>query len=75
MKDVADGSFDRAFFLGSGDLYGCAVESSLKLQEMTDGRVMCKADTFLGVRHGPEAVINDKTLVVYFISSDRRTRR
>jgi tagatose-6-phosphate ketose/aldose isomerase len=75
LKDVADGSFDRAFFLGSGDLYGCAVESSLKLQEMTDGRVMCKADTFLGVRHGPEAVINDKTLVVYFLSSDRRTRR
>ncbi len=75
LKDVADNDFKRAFFLGSGCLYGCAVESSLKLQEMTDGRVMCKADTFLGVRHGPEAVINDRTLVVYFLSSDRRARR
>jgi len=75
LKDITNGDFDRAFFLGGGDLYGCAVESSLKLQEMTDGKVMCKADTFLGVRHGPEAVINGKTLVVYFLSSNKHTRR
>jgi len=75
LKDVADNGFERAFFLGSGCLYGCAVESSLKLQEMTDGKIMCKADTFLGVRHGPEAVINDKTLVVYLLSSEPRARK
>ena len=75
LKDVADNDFERAFFLGSGCLYGCAVESSLKLQEMTDGKIMCKADTFLGVRHGPEAVINDKTLVVYLLSSELHIRK
>ncbi len=75
LKDVVDNVFERAFFLGSGCLYGCAVESSLKLQEMTDGKIMCKADTFLGVRHGPEAVINDKTMVVYLLSSEPRARK
>ena len=75
LKDVADNSFERAFFLGSGCLYGCAMESSLKLQEMTDGKIMCKADTFLGIRHGPEAVINDKTMIVYLLSSEILARK
>ncbi|MBS7656500.1 SIS domain-containing protein [Candidatus Bathyarchaeota archaeon] len=75
IKDIANTEFERAVFLGSGCLYGCAVESALKLQEMTDGKIICKADTFLGVRHGPEAVVNDKTLVVYFLSSDPFVRK
>lgn len=75
MKEIAEANFKRAIFLGSGCLYGCAVESSLKLQEMTGGRIVCKADTFLGVRHGPEVVIDDETLVVYFLSTDPFVRR
>jgi tagatose-6-phosphate ketose/aldose isomerase len=75
LKEVAETGFERAVFLGSGCLYGCAVESSLKLQEMTSGKVICKADTFLGVRHGPEAVINDKTLVVYLLSTNPHVRK
>ncbi len=75
LKDIADTKFERAVFLGSGCLHGCAVESGLKLQEMTDGRIICMADTFLGVRHGPEAVINDKTLVVYMLSSEPYVRK
>ena len=39
IKEVSEIDFKRAFFLGSGYLYGCAVESNLKLQEMTAGRV------------------------------------
>ncbi|MBS7614709.1 SIS domain-containing protein [Candidatus Bathyarchaeota archaeon] len=75
IKDIAETEFERAVFLGSGCLHGCAVESALKLQEMTDGKIICKADTFLGVRHGPEAVINDKTLVVYLLSSNPFVRK
>jgi tagatose-6-phosphate ketose/aldose isomerase len=75
LKDVTDTGFERAIFLGSGCLYGCAVESGLKLQEMTDGKIVCKADTFLGVRHGPEAVINDRTLVIYLLSSESYVRK
>ena len=75
IGEIAETDFERAVFLGSGCLYGCAVESSLKLQEMTSGRIICKADTFLGVRHGPEVVIDEKTLVVYFLSTDPFTKR
>lgn len=75
IKEIAEINFKRAIFLGSGCLYGCAVESSLKLQEMTGGRIVCKADTFLGVRHGPEVVIDDETVVVYFLSTDPLVRR
>jgi len=65
----------RACFLGSGALAGAAVESHLKLQEMTDGGVICLWDTFLGLRHGPRAAIHDDTLVVYYLSSDLHVRR
>ncbi len=75
IKEVSRLGFERAFFLGNGTLYGCAVESHLKLQELTAGRVICKADTFLGVRHGPEAAIDNKTLIVYFVSTDPFIRR
>ena len=67
--------FNRAVFLGSGALFGSAIESQLKLQEMTSGNVICKADTFMGVRHGPRVVINGKTLVVYFLSSEKWARK
>ena len=55
--------FERAVFLGSNTLFGCAKECHLKLQEETDGKVVAKFDSFLGLRHGPEAVIDGKTLV------------
>ena len=62
--------FERAVFLGSNTLYGCAKECHLKLQEETDGIVVGKFDTFLGLRHGPEAVVHDNTLVVYLLSEE-----
>jgi tagatose-6-phosphate ketose/aldose isomerase len=65
----------RACFLGSGALVGAAVESHLKLQEMTDGGVICLWDTFLGLRHGPRAAIHDDTLVVSYLSSHPQVRR
>ena len=65
----------RAVFLGSGALKGIACESHLKLQELTDGQIMCSFDSFMGLRHGPKAVVNEKTLVVYLLSDDPYTRR
>jgi tagatose-6-phosphate ketose/aldose isomerase len=66
--------FNRAVFLGSGMLKGVARESQLKLQELTDGKVICKYDSFLGFRHGPKAVINEKTLIVYLFSNSSYAR-
>jgi tagatose-6-phosphate ketose/aldose isomerase len=66
--------FERAVFMGSDTLLGCAKECHLKVQEETDGKVVAKFDSFLGLRHGPEAVINKKTLVVYLLSEEPLTR-
>jgi tagatose-6-phosphate ketose/aldose isomerase len=70
LKQVAESDFKRAVFLGSGPLYGTAHESHLKLQELSDGRVICKYDSFLGFRHGPKAVIDKSTLIVFLFSTD-----
>jgi D-galactosamine 6-phosphate deaminase/isomerase len=67
--------FKRALFLGSGARFGAARESSLKMLEMTAGRVTTLSETYLGVRHGPMSYVHEDTLVVCFLSSDPTLRR
>lgn len=67
---LAELPFRRAVFLGNSELKGAAIESHLKLQEMTAGQVVCHAETSLGLRHGPMAVIDGETLVVHYLSAD-----
>ena len=43
--------------------------------ELTAGQVVSYFDTSLGFRHGPKAVLNDRTLAVVFLSNDAYTRR
>lgn len=70
IRSAAQLDFERAIFLGSGPLRSVANESDLKVQELTDGKVICKFDSFLGFRHGPKAVINASTLLVYLFSNN-----
>ena len=70
LSKIAAMPFRRAVFLGSGPFFGTAKESHLKVQELTDGKVICKEDSFLGLRHGPKAVIDHDTLVCYFFSNE-----
>lgn len=70
ISGIASRDFKRAIFLGSGPLKGVSEESRLKLQELTDGSVMCCFDSFLGFRHGPKAVVKPDSLMVYLISDD-----
>ncbi|MEX2231356.1 MAG: SIS domain-containing protein [Cyclobacteriaceae bacterium] len=70
LRKIAEKKFSRAVFLGSGPFFGTAKESHLKLQELTDGRIICKEDSFLGFRHGPKAVIDNTTLVFYIFSNE-----
>ena len=69
IRQISEMDFERAIFLGSGLTRGIARESQLKLQELTDGKIICKYDSFLGFRHGPKAVINDKTIISYLFSN------
>jgi tagatose-6-phosphate ketose/aldose isomerase len=70
---VAEG-FAKICFLGTGALHAVAVESALKVLELTAGRVVTFSESFLGVRHGPLSAIDQETLVVGFISGDVRRR-
>ena len=75
LKQVADTGFERVVFLGSGPFFGTAHESHLKVQELTAGEVIGKYDSFLGFRHGPKAVVNNKTLLVYLFSNNEFVRK
>ena len=70
LKELASLDFNRVVFLGSGPFYGTATESHLKLQELTDGIIVCKNDSYLGFRHGPKAVTDEKTLLFYIFSNN-----
>ena len=43
--------------------------------ELSDGKVVALAETPLGFRHGPKTIVNGKTLVVMFLSSDPYARK
>ncbi len=75
IEELADSGFERVVFLGSGPLAGLARESALKLLELTAGKVVSYHDSSLGFRHGPKSVLNDRTLVIVYISSDPYTRQ
>jgi tagatose-6-phosphate ketose/aldose isomerase len=70
LKKITELDIKRAVFLGSGIFKGIAEESQLKLQELTNGKIICKHDTFLGFRHGPKAVIDERTLITYIFSNN-----
>ncbi|MCI2082970.1 MAG: SIS domain-containing protein [Bacteroidales bacterium] len=74
VADIAKRDIRRAVVLGGGPLKGIARECHLKMQEMTDGAIMSAYDSFMGLRHGPKAVIKDDTLVVYLLSDDEYSR-
>lgn len=67
--------FDRVVFVGSNELKGLALESALKMLELTDGRVVSIGESPLGFRHGPKTIVNGSTLVVAFLSNDAYTRQ
>ena len=66
--------FSRVCFLGSGSLKGAAIESGLKVVELSGGRVVGLTESFLGLRHGPLSAVDRETLVVGLLSADIRRR-
>lgn len=57
-------------FLGSGPLFGVALEGALKLMEMS--QIMTQAFHPLEYRHGPISLVCDKTIAVMLYSSDQK---
>jgi D-galactosamine 6-phosphate deaminase/isomerase len=75
IQGLVGSQFDRVVYLGSTELEGLASESALKMLELSDGRVVSLADSPMGFRHGPKTILNERTLVVLFVSNDAHTRR
>ncbi|WP_221390997.1 SIS domain-containing protein [Dyadobacter sp. NIV53] len=75
LETLALKGFERVVFLGSGELLGIARECHLKLLELTDGKLVCMSDSFLGFRHGPRAFVNENTLMVYLFSRNPHIMR
>lgn len=67
--------YERVCFLGSGALEGVAVESGLKVLELTAGRTITMAESTLGLRHGPMAALDKTTLLVAFLADDENVAR
>ncbi|MGH9339485.1 MAG: SIS domain-containing protein [Acidobacteriota bacterium] len=74
-QDLADLAPSRVCLLGAGTLGGAAAEGALKVLEMTDGRVSTLSDSFLGIRHGPLSFLDEETIMIYFVSSEKSIRR
>ena len=72
--DVATLGCTRACFVGSGALRAVADESSLKVVELSAGKVTTLAETPLGLRHGPMSSVNEQTVFVEFLSSEPARR-
>lgn len=66
--------YERVVYLGDRELGGLAREAALKLLELTDGRVVALSETPLAFRHGMKAFINERTLVIVFLSNDGYAR-
>jgi len=65
----------RVVYLGSGPLEALAKEAALKILELTGGRVLAVANSPLGFRHGPKAMLDAETLVVLFRSAKPLARK
>ena len=69
IQEFSSPNVDRMIAVGSGALHGAALEVALKMLELTDGRVMTRAETCLGLRHGPMCALNSRTLLFLPLSS------
>ena len=72
---LAKEAYTKACFVGSGPLRAVARESALKLLELTAGKTLTMSESVLGLRHGPMAALDQDTLFVCFLSSNRRVQR
>lgn len=63
--------FKKIIYLGGYGYYGIAKEASLKLLELTSGKIVTRYDSPLGFRHGPKSIIDENSLIVFLLSDDK----
>lgn len=75
VDEILTFDFDRIVYLGSGSLGQLSHEASLKMLELTAGKVVALHESSLGFRHGPKSILNEKSVVVVFLSKNAYTRK
>lgn len=75
IENLVNFDFNRIIYLGSGPLYKLTNEARLKVLELTAGKVASMYESSMGFRHGPKSFVDDKTLIVSFLSSNPYTRQ
>lgn len=75
VKKLAHSGFTRYITLGGSCFTGLAEEASLKMLELTAGRIVTRYDSPLGLRHGPKFMVDDQTLVLMMFSGDGYARK
>lgn len=73
-RELAQRGYERIVYLGSGALTGLARESALKVLELTAGDITAFGESSMGFRHGPKAILNERTLAVVYVSNDAESR-
>ena len=71
IKKLAEEDHKRIVVLGNGILKGLAEELSLKIMELSAGKVVSINNTTLGFRHGPKAIVNDETIVFELVNQNK----
>jgi tagatose-6-phosphate ketose/aldose isomerase len=74
-RNVSCWVFDRAAYLGSGELRGLGREGAVKMLELTAGEVNAAWDAPMSFRHGPKSMINNGAVTVHLMSERKSTRR
>lgn len=74
-QSLASNPPDRFVVLTCAELAPLAREACLKVLEMTAGRIVSLAETFLGFRHGPMSFLRHDSLVLCVLSADPHKRR
>lgn len=75
IEDISKVDFNKIIYLGANSFYGLSKEASLKLLELTAGKIVTKYDSPLGFRHGPKSIMDDNSLIVLFLSREDYSRK
>src|SRR5699024_12719042 len=70
IDDIVAIPFERVVYFGSGILSELTYEASLKMLELTGGKVVAMHESSHGFRHGPKSVIDVQSIIVVFVAKD-----
>ncbi|MFT4113822.1 SIS domain-containing protein [Silvibacterium sp.] len=73
--ELAQKRYPRVCLIGSALLAGAATESALKVLELTAGGIKTMTQATLALRHGPMAALDNETLFIALLSTEKARQR